>query len=200
MKKIIYLGILFFSLIIGFTLFYENNSNKVTYDYASASWSKSYSSLVELNNDSEIIGVVTITGIKNTEYINNKIPLTRFEAKVDYALKGCLTNDEIVITQTGINSGDYVFQIEDDPLMKVGNSYLIFGYENEANTVTILSGPQGRFVYEDDKVTSILLSDEYLSNKQLTNNSRSKQDKANFVQLLNVEFNEVTEEIKRYNE
>lgn len=77
---------------------------------------------------------------------------------------------------------------------------MIFGYNNEVGTVTILSGAQGRFVYEDGNVTSLFLSSEFQTAIQnsfdaVQANSYIDQD---FVVLDNVNAEAVIQQIEMY--
>ena len=86
---------------------------------------------------------------------------TEFQVEVVKALKGADEGDAFRVLQTGISTDTMIFEIEDDPLLVIGDEYLIFGEYNNLGTVTILGGPQGRYIYEDDMISSLTSSDGY---------------------------------------
>lgn len=55
----------------------------------------------------------------------------------------------------GIDSEGYSLQMEEDPLMKSNEEFLLFARENDDGTFTILGGPQGRFIYDNGRLTSL---------------------------------------------
>ena len=66
---------------------------------------------------------------------------------------------------------DKTVELSDDPLMSIGDSFLVFARKNDDGTYTVLSGPQGRFVIEDDCVYSLNAVD-----KQLRSANRSSSN------------------------
>lgn len=196
-KRIIWSTCIIFSILI-VCIAWSSKPSSPEHTVVHASWPKSYTEIGDLTYDSDIIALVEVTGINKTYYVNNNIPFTDYNVKVVTPIKGADADEQLIITQTGINSKNLIFEIEDDPLLKVGNTYLIFGYNNEVGTVTILSGPQGRFVCNDGKVTSLFLSSEFQSGAAMStysaNNGGRKQD---FVKLNNVEIESVIEQIRQ---
>ena len=193
-KSVIFICCVFvFSLVIVIS----QKEKSPEYVFAQASWPKCYSEIEDLAYDSDIISVVEVKEINRTYYVNGKIPFTEFNVKVTVPIRGVEQDEVFIITQTGINNENFIFQIEDDPLLQIDKSYLIFGYNNEVGTVTILSGPQGRFVYNEGKVTSLLLSQEFNNNSTKSDFlQKDKYSDRDFVYLDNVSINTVMEKIR----
>lgn len=142
------------------SLSFIEKRNDNTHVYASASWANSYNSINDLAQSSDIIAVVEVLERTNSYYYNPGLPITEFNVKVCMPINGVEENDTFTVMQTGICSETKTVEIEDDPLLEIGEKYLIFGYKNDMNSVTILGGPQGRFVYDNGKVTSLYLSNQ----------------------------------------
>ena len=103
-----------------------------------------------------------VLNVADTYYKTDyNIPFTEFQVEVVKALKGADEGDAFRVLQTGISTDTMIFEIEDDPLLVIGDEYLIFGEYNNLGTVTILGGPQGRYIYEDEMISSLTSSDGY---------------------------------------
>ncbi|MBN1683691.1 hypothetical protein JW865_09090 [Candidatus Bathyarchaeota archaeon] len=128
--------------------------------YIDVSWVKKYTSLKDLYNDSYvvIIGEVLSTNYRNILVKSNvtSVPFTDFVIKINSVLKGFVSNDTIVVSQTGGLLNDVLFMIRDDPLMQNGDKVILFlNKEEKYGSHFILGGPQGRFVILNDHVFSI---------------------------------------------
>lgn len=129
---------------------------------ASATWDTYYENIQEIALSSDIICVVKVLNVADTYYKTDyNIPFTEFQVEVVKALKGADEGDAFRVLQTGISTDTMIFEIEDDPLLVIGDEYLIFGEYNNLGTVTILGGPQGRYIYEDEMISSLTSSDGY---------------------------------------
>ena len=124
----------------------------------SASWT-GYRNIEDIAIKSDIIAQIKVKEITNPVEINraNGISMysTYFVVSVDKLLYGEETGD-IRICMTGAydTDGNVISEIDDDPLMKVGEEYLIFARKNTDGSFTILSGPSGRFVVREGRVYS----------------------------------------------
>ena len=142
MKKSVFVivGILAAIIIVICFLTAKNQPEKV---YLSASWIYGYADVEELAEHSDLIALVKVK--KLSENIAGKIPASIFEVKVEDGILGCENEDVISVYMTGGKSGNQIFEIKSDPLMKKGQEFLIFAQKNQDGTYTILGGPQGRW-------------------------------------------------------
>ncbi len=119
-----------------------------------ASWAKSYSSIQELAEASDFIGLVEIVDRGRSEEApleesgeGTPLSFSTFSAKV---LDGIVSEkDTIEIFMTGRHTDKGVIQFSDDPLMSEGEKWFIFARKNDDGTYTILGGPCGRFSYNE---------------------------------------------------
>ena len=157
-KKVISALVGFVMIIFMISCFLSLNlSKQKEHIYASASWPKAYDDMLELADESNVIGVVEVISVDKEYYIAENIPVTEFKVKVVLPIKGTSENSYYNVLQTGINNNTLWFEIEDDPLMQIGQQYFIFAFSNNLGSLSITGGPQGRFTYENEKITSILL-------------------------------------------
>lgn len=131
----------------------QANAQKQTL-YLSASWD-GYSSFKNLAGNSTNIVSGKVISVKSSD-AKSTIPTTDFNFQIDKSLKGDLKQgDIIVIRQTGAEGADQIIEIPDDSLLKEGDS--IFGflrYSSEHDVYVIVGGPQGRFINQDDQISS----------------------------------------------
>lgn len=121
-----------------------------------ASWSYNYGSVRSLTDNSNIIAMIKITDMKDTGELMPGIMSTTYTAQVRDLIYGN-GEKEIDIFMTGGIDHDQklIREIADDPLMSVNDEFLIFARKNESGTYTILGGPQGRFVVDNELVYSL---------------------------------------------
>ncbi len=116
-----------------------------------ASWSYGYASIEEMAKTSDIVAIVKITGTESKP--DSGIHFTNYIADVKQLIRG---NDEkeITIYMTGgiDEEQKVIYELGDDPLMQIGDEFLIFARKNQDGTYTILSGPQGRYEVKDNCV------------------------------------------------
>ena len=136
----------------------DNDTNSVRIEI-SASWAYGYPDIMSLTYASDLIGVIEVIDIDSVEIIGEyeqpAIYMTTYLAKVYSAI---LAEDEVIrIVMTGKNDDEQLIEIADDPLMVVGEKWLIFARLNDRQSYTILSGPNGRFSYNEanDTITSL---------------------------------------------
>lgn len=141
-----------------------NENNVITRIEMSASWASAYPDIRSLTNASDFIGLVSIEDVVAVDVIssgfeeeseNGTLYLTTYSARVISAVYPDL--DLIKIVLTGRNDGESIIEIADDPLMKEGETCFIFARLNDRGSYTILSGPNGRFSYNEtnDTITSL---------------------------------------------
>ena len=83
---------------------------------------------------------------------------------------------------------DYIMEVEDDPLIRDGEEFLVFCKQNKDGTFRVVSGPQGRMVYEDGKLSSLNTEN---SNARKTNVYMN-------IHINNVDAETLIDEIKEY--
>jgi len=120
--------------------------------YASVSWAENPTTLDELTDLAEVVAVVTISGVAGTGNIEETsgapLPYTDFSADVQEVLTGDVAGETITIRQHGDASQDVVFV--DDPLMQVGDEYVLFLTEHSPGEYRINGGPTGRMIVTAD--------------------------------------------------
>ena len=89
---------------------------------------------------------------------------------------------------TGGEVEDYIMEVEDDPLIRDGEEFLVFCKQNKDGTFRVVSGPQGRMVYEDGKLSSLNTEN---SNARKTNVYMN-------IHINNVDAETLIDEIKEY--
>lgn len=136
------------------------NSNKEPL-YLTASYSYNYASVDELCNASDLVAVIQITDTMDTSETIDHIPMSDYQAAVLSAAKEDFNGQDISIKMTGgLSKSGRRMEIADDPLMEIGDQYLVFLKENQDGSYRILGGPAGRFVYNEknDTATSLCLA------------------------------------------
>lgn len=142
------------ALAVGIGIFVNRGGNEKETQYLTASWSYNYSGIEELSVSSDLIALVKVSGIEDT-VIEVGIPYTTFVVEVVTPVYNTTEGDRFTIYMTGGETEDKVVEIMDDPLLQAGEEMLVFCKENPDGTYRILSGPQGRLIYEDGKLNSL---------------------------------------------
>ena len=89
---------------------------------------------------------------------------------------------------TGGETKDKIVELIDDPLLQVDDEILVFCKKNPDGTYQIMSGPQGRLVYENGRLSSLN-----------TTNSRVKEvNTFSNINIQNEDAASLIEEIKGY--
>lgn len=159
-------------------------------EYLSTSWMYGYADVEELTAHSDLIALIKVNGLSET--INGSIPASIFEVNVTDGVLGCTIGDVISVYMTGGKTGNQIFEVKSDPLMKKGQEFLIFAQKNQDGTYTVLGGPQGRLVYANGLLNSLKNTDLPYIN---TLNNADVAEISKFDGLVNVQ-NETLEEIK----
>ena len=156
-------------------------------EYLSASWVYNYSDLEEMTKDSDMIALVREDKLLET-YEEGGLPFSEYQMQVIEPILGVNQNEEITILMTGGEVEDYIMEVEDDPLIRDGEEFLAFCKQNKDGTFRVVSGPQGRMVYEDGKLSSLNTEN---SNARKTNVYMN-------IHINNVDAETLIDEIKEY--
>lgn len=156
-------------------------------EYLSASWVYNYSDLEEMTKDSDMIALVREDKLLET-YEEGGLPFSEYQMQVIEPILGVNQNEEITILMTGGEVEDYIMEVEDDPLIRDGEEFLVFCKQNKDGTFRVVSGPQGRMVYEDGKLSSLNTEN---SNARKTNVYMN-------IHINNVDAETLIDEIKEY--
>lgn len=107
------------------------------------SWANASDTVEGMAANSDAVAQITIKSVAGTgvdKDLGDGAPYTLFTAKVERWMKG--TGDtQITIKQTGSAS----VQVEDDPLLEVGEVAVVFLHEFADGRYFIVGGPTGRF-------------------------------------------------------
>jgi hypothetical protein len=141
-------------------------SSAETSGYISASWSRSYANIEELSINSDLIALVKVKGI-DKRLVQNGIPFTTFQVEVITPVYNVEIGDAFVVFMTGGVKNGITVEVEDDPLLQVGEECMVFCKENPDGTFQILSGPQGRFAHQNGKLNSLSVVNERVREKSL---------------------------------
>lgn len=138
----------------------------------SASWSYNYASVEELSGSSDLIAVISIKeAVADDDFSGVNVLMTKYTATVKELIYGD-DSEEIQIVMTGgiDHKEKKIYEITDDPLMNEGDEFLVFAKKNKSGTYTILSGSQGRFLIENNKVYSLNIANEQVKNSNKYSN------------------------------
>jgi len=120
----------------------------------SVSWAIYYPDINSMIKDSDLIVIGTIISYKS--YTNGRhgdLVFTDYKIKVEKVLKGP-KKDYIIFTQTGGIINGIKYEVNDDPLMKIGEKAVFFlKYDKESDKY--FTNPQGRLLIINDKVYSL---------------------------------------------
>lgn len=187
-KKIIAVVALTFVavLVIG-SFAYSSHANNAQTTYLSASWEYNYKDVKEISNASDLIALVKVDGVEDT-FVDQNVPYTEFKVDVVNPVYNTNEGDNLTILMTGGEIKGRVTELQDDPLLQSGDEILIFCKQNTDGTYRILSGPQGRLVYNDGKLNSLNVS-----------NARVKAaNSASNINIQNVDADMLISQIKGY--
>ena len=137
---------------------WHNSAKPYTFDgyktaSMNASWSEYYDGIEELCK-AESLDLIARVKIGDGKPENRSgIMMTVFTAEVEDLIYGD-REDSVDIIMTGWVDHDTktIYEISSDPLMKKGDEFIVFAQKNESGTYTVLGGPQGRFLIENDTV------------------------------------------------
>lgn len=171
--------------ILGINGLVNNNKGNQEVSYLSASWNYNYNDIQEISTDSDLIAIVQVNKlISESQEVG--IPYSTFEVEVIDPVYGCEKGETFPLYMTGSENDKKKIEIIDDPLLEVGQEFLIFTKKNEDGTYKILSGPQGRLEYKDGKLNSL----QFVNSNVRENNTYMN------IKIKNVEADTLTKEIK----
>lgn len=153
-NKKIYCLIIIFLLVVGIFSVYKLNHPTYEQVFIETSWAHSYENVQELTKHSDVIAVVNVLGVDKTYEISG-IPMTDYKVEVIIPVYGLEKSEQFLISQTGGILEKQIVEVSDDPLMDIGSEYFIFGRYNDVGTITLLGGPQGRFIHNNGKITNL---------------------------------------------
>ena len=155
---------LFISGQFGSGIFNNNsgNSTEQKKSYIHASWVYNYGDIEGLTHASDVIALVKVISISK-EYVDQGTPFTEFKVKVITPVLNTKKDDFLIIRMTGGPYRDVLYEMDDAPLLNIGEELMIFCKENTVGTLpsyTLLSGAQGRLYYSNGKLNSLGMIDE----------------------------------------
>lgn len=132
--------------------------------YLEVSWAMGYDDLDSLTRDAVLVVEGHVTRQTNTSTetaeagdVSGTLVFSDFEFEVDETLKGSESSSSITLHQTGGTVNDRSMEVRDDPLIEVGERYILFLLEdpNASGTFYVLGGPAGRLVVDQGVVQSL---------------------------------------------
>lgn len=186
MKKHLKQSTAIIASIMGLSLLMTGCSKKISMeDYkrvsVSASWAYGYGSIEEMTQSSDIVAIIKVTDSECKP--KNGIHFTTYTARVEQLICG---NDEkeIKVYMTGgiDESEKVIYEFDDDPLMQIGDEFLIFARKNQDETYTILTGSEGRYVIKGDCVYP--LNDQTVTVKSAKEGSKISADGENTEEFI----------------
>ncbi len=130
--------------------------------YLHASWIYNYRDIEEMTNSSDVIALVRISSISK-EYMSQGTPFTEYNAEVITPVLSTSKGNTLIIRVTGGTEENVIYELQDAPLLEIGDEMLIFCKQNvstEYQSYTILSGAQGRLYYSNQKLNSLCMINE----------------------------------------
>lgn len=120
--------------------------------YIGTSWAQWYANLSSMTKSVDVIAVGQVVGVNRT--ITGGLPFTDFDVKLLNVIKPVgFQAPFLTVRQTGINQSGKVFQVEDDPLFKINQTYVFFLFHARTSGRVVVpglyyvaAGPEGRFV------------------------------------------------------
>jgi hypothetical protein len=133
-----------------------------------ASWARYYRSMADLKAHTDVAVEGTITkATQEPGASTTSTPFTDFQFTVAATLydpghRAAATAggpETLTIHQTGGIVDGEQFQIDDDPLFKVGEKYVLFLHEYATGHYMVVGGPTGRFAVGDSGAITPIVSD-----------------------------------------
>lgn len=121
---------------------------------AEADWADAYSTVAEMTQHAPVVAVGTVLGVAGSGQVNVVLPsgapnpdtpYTEFTVSVKAALKGN-PGTTIIVRQTGgRDSAGRTIELAGDPMLKTGETMLMFLREFSPGHFVIMGGPTGRY-------------------------------------------------------
>lgn len=126
--------------------------------HADASNAFDFKTFASLTKASDLVAYGQIVGTPKSYLVGsgpNALPFTDFQFRIDSSLKGVPEAQTIVLHQTGGPFHGAIFVVDDDPLMKPQDCYVLFLRRYAPEHYFILGGAQGRIVVTHGMVHSL---------------------------------------------
>lgn len=151
-KHWIFLTSLFGTSVVALSIWGVNVHNRYQSTTAEASFVGGGSTISEILNGpikTDAIVDGTFTGSTPAPKDSSGVEYTDFSFNVSKTLYGS-ASESITIHQTGGPD----FQVSDDPLFKVGDSYILFLHQYSPGKYFVVGGPDSRFQVQNGKIMS----------------------------------------------
>lgn len=186
-KKIVSFLLFFTIFCIGTIIYFSKLSSEKTVTYLSASWEYNYKDIEEISEASDFIALVKVDCIEDS-FTDTGIPYTEFKVDIVTPIYNAEEGESVTILMTGGETKDEIIEIEDDPLLQPGDEILIFCQQNTNDTYRIISGPQGRLVYNNGELNSL----------NIVNERVKKANSSSNITIKNEDANELIRQVKKY--
>lgn len=127
-----------------------------------ASWPTYYGSIAALTADAPLVVVGAVTGVANATAVEQSagavtasLIFTDVTVRIDRVLRGTAPGATVQVRQTGGTANGTRLEVADDPLLQVGDQYVLFLRPGGADTYAVVGGPQGRLVLRNGRVSSL---------------------------------------------
>jgi hypothetical protein len=134
-----------------------------------------------------LIALVKVEGVENTA-VEYNVPYTLFSVDVITPIYNTTENSNFTIYMTGGETKEKKVEVIDDPLLQIGDEILVFCALNSDGTYRIISGSQGRLVYENGKLSSL----------NVVNTKVAEANPYSNIKVQDVDADELIDEIKGY--
>jgi hypothetical protein len=157
-------GVVFASVIFAVRMVNTKSTPTDTTRVLSASWEDSYRSLSDLTAAAPYIVVGTVVadaGQRQDDFSagdmrGGALVFTDFQFHVSEVLKGDVTNERLIVHQTGGRANGVLMEVEDDPLFVVGAHYVLYlKYDEPSGRYFVLGGPDGRLELQGERAHSL---------------------------------------------
>jgi hypothetical protein len=129
----------------------------LTIHQAEAHWAVLYHDFKSLKQNSDLIVAGTIASVSKVTG-NPPLVFTEFIFQISRIIwnpKQLVTNNQIIVNQTGGIVGNDLYEISDDPLFQQGEAMILFLRSNTPGLFFVTGGPSGRFELHNGMVTPI---------------------------------------------
>lgn len=159
-KTIVLLSVLALVIIGSAIIFGSGMLNGQKKSYMMASWVYGYSGLEELSQASEVIALVRVKSVAK-EYVDQGTPFTEYNVEVLTPIFNINQGDTLIVRMTGGPNQGVVFEVMDDPLLKIGDQLIVFCKENVGVSYlsySFVGGPQGKLTYSNGKLNALMFN------------------------------------------
>ena len=129
-----------------------------------SSWAETYRDLGTLKQATDLAVLGTVQGVDGVDSdtraagaVTATLTFTDFNFRIEQTLHGEGREEMVIVHQTGGTSGGVTTEIKDDPLLQIGERYILFVTQAPSGKYFVAGGPTGRFVVRGDRVSSLSL-------------------------------------------